>query len=101
MGLAGPFHRRFGAPALAAAHLERAIELYRGLEETPGLGFALARLGSCKRICGRFEQSALTLAKAFPVLERSGRPKALGLLFLGLGFTGVHDGRPVRCPDAL
>ena len=79
------FYRRFGAPALAAAHLERAIELYRGLEETPLLGCCAGAAGRAANAFGRLEQSALTLAKAFPVLERSGRPKALAYYFLALG----------------
>jgi tetratricopeptide (TPR) repeat protein len=85
-------HRRLSAPAQAVMALEKAVDLYRGLEDTPGLGHALARLGALLVRSGRFEQSALALAEAFPVLERSGLPKALGIYFSDLGLLKMMTG---------
>jgi tetratricopeptide (TPR) repeat protein len=88
------WHRSMGKPALAAACLERAIKLYRGLEETPFLGIALAILGGLQAQLGRLEDSARALAKASRALERSGRPRALAYYFGCLGTAALMTGDP-------
>ena len=78
--------RRYSAPAQAVTALEQAIDLYRRVGNTPGLGHSLARRGAILARLGRFEDSALALAEAFPVLKYSGLPKALGFYFSELGI---------------
>jgi predicted ATPase len=72
-------------PTQAVPAMERAIELYRRLDDALVLGYLLARLGNNLAIMGRYEQAAPALAEALPLLERAGVPKALGYCYEALG----------------
>jgi predicted ATPase/DNA-binding winged helix-turn-helix (wHTH) protein len=82
------------APAQAVAAFEQAIDLYRQLGDALGLGFSLVRLGGELAFMGRFEQALPALVEAFPVLERTGVPKALGDYFRWLGSLKIMTGDP-------
>jgi predicted ATPase/class 3 adenylate cyclase len=86
-----------GAPARAVPALERAIDLYRPLDNPSGLGHSLVRLGRMLALMGQYDQSARLLAEALPEVERSGRPRALGLYFSELGFLKMRTGDLPAC----
>jgi predicted ATPase/DNA-binding winged helix-turn-helix (wHTH) protein len=77
---------RMAAPTQAVADFERAVDLYRRLGDSLGLGHSLVELGGMLAIIGRYEEAASVLAKAFAMLERAGVPKALARYFQSLGF---------------
>jgi predicted ATPase/DNA-binding winged helix-turn-helix (wHTH) protein len=79
-------------PPLAVAAMERAIELYRRLDDSPELGKALAALGRVGVFMGRFEQAAAALAEAFPLLENAHAPKWLGRYFETVAFLKMLTG---------
>src|SRR5262249_54251915 len=54
------------SPARALPVLERAVELYRRLDEPFGRGLALVRLGRVLALMGKFEQSEAALSEARP-----------------------------------
>ena len=72
-------------PAQARPALERAVELYRQLDDSVGLGFSLVRLGRVLALMGKFEQSEAVLTEAWPLLQRAG-PKALDHYHFNLAF---------------
>jgi tetratricopeptide (TPR) repeat protein len=79
-------------PPQAVAALQRAVDLYRRLGDRPGLGYSLGRLGTMLARAGRFEEAALVLAEAFPVLEHPDLPKPLGRYFEAIGFLAQRTG---------
>jgi predicted ATPase len=83
---------RTSSPAMASAAFAKAIALYRQIDDVSGLGHALSRQGGRLAFMGRFEQAAKVLEEAFPVLERTRRPKALASYFEGLGFLRMLAG---------
>ncbi|TMG83639.1 MAG: tetratricopeptide repeat protein [Betaproteobacteria bacterium] len=72
-------------PAQVCPALERAVELYRQLDDSVGLGFSLVRLGRVLALMGKFEQSEAVLTEAWPLLQRAG-PKALDHYHFNLAF---------------
>ncbi len=74
------------APAQSVVNLERAISLYRRLGDTLGLSYALVLSARPLAGMGRFDESSLVLAEAFPMVEGSGLPKLRGFL---LNHSGV------------
>jgi tetratricopeptide (TPR) repeat protein len=80
------------APAKAAVALEQAVDVYRRLGDTLGLGVSLARLGCELAVMGRSDESAPVLAEAFPLLERTGLPKALAQYFDYFGILKMLTG---------
>jgi predicted ATPase/DNA-binding winged helix-turn-helix (wHTH) protein len=79
-------------PPQAMAALQRAVDLYRRLGDRPGLGYSLGRLGTILARSGRFDEAALILAEAFPVLEHADLPKPLGRYFEAIGFLATRAG---------
>ena len=79
-------------PAQAVTALERAIKLYRSLDDVSGLGHSLVRLGRMFVLMGRFEQAGAVLAEALPLLERANLPKLLARYFEGIGFLKMLTG---------
>jgi tetratricopeptide (TPR) repeat protein len=79
-------------PAKAAASLERAIDLYRRLDNGPALGYSLVWLGRVWVCMGRFEQAALVHAEASPLVERVGLPKILAAYFKDFGTLKMMTG---------
>ena len=66
------------APDRAGPALERAIDLYRRLDDTRNLSFALLRLAHEDAMAGRFDRAASLLAEARPLLGDAAPPKVLG-----------------------
>ena len=79
-------------PPQAAAALQRAIKLYRRLNDEPGLGKSLLALGRISVFMGRFEAAASQLAEALPLLERADLPKALARYFETIAFLKMLTG---------
>lgn len=73
-------------PAQARPALERAVELYRRIDNPLGLGLSLARLGRALAFMGKFEQSEAALTEARPLLERGGPPKALSFYLFNFAY---------------
>jgi len=80
-------------PAKACPALERAVELYRKLCDSVGLGLSLMRLGRVLALMGKFERSEAALTEARPLLERAG-PNALDYYHFNLGFLKNLAGDP-------
>jgi predicted ATPase/DNA-binding winged helix-turn-helix (wHTH) protein len=74
------------APAQSVVYLEQAIGVYRRLSDTLALSYALVLIARPLAQMGRFDQSSLVLAEAFPMLEASGLPKLRGFFFGISGF---------------
>jgi predicted ATPase/DNA-binding winged helix-turn-helix (wHTH) protein len=72
-------------PAQACPVLERALELYRQLDDSLGLGLSLMRLGRVLALMGKFDRSEAALNEARPLLERAG-PAAFNYYLFNLGF---------------
>jgi len=72
--------------------LERAVDLYRRAGDPSGLGPSLRLLGRERVFSGQFEQAALDLAEAFPLLERGGLPRQLAGYFGDLGALKMLTG---------
>ena len=83
-----------GTPAQAVTALERAINLYRSLDNVCGLGHSLVRLGRMLALMGRVEQAGVVLAEALPLLERSGLRRALAFYHTESGFLNMLTGDP-------
>jgi predicted ATPase/DNA-binding winged helix-turn-helix (wHTH) protein len=82
----------YSAPTRAVAALGRAVELYRRVGDPSGLGPSLRLLARERMFAGRFEQAALDLAEAFPMLERGGLPRQLAGYFGDLGAFNMLTG---------
>ncbi len=82
------------APAKAVAPLERAIDLYRRLDDAPWLAHCLLRLGVVNALMGRFEQATRLLAEAFPLVECVGLPKLVALYYKDFGGLKMMTGDP-------
>jgi tetratricopeptide (TPR) repeat protein len=59
-------------PTEAGAALERAIELYRRLDDRTGLGISLVRMSRSLAMRGRFQEAEANIAEAGPLLESAG-----------------------------
>ncbi len=90
------FLRGEATPPLAVAALERAVHLYRRLDDASGLGYALVLLGGVLVFMGRHDQAAPVLAEAFPVLERAGLRKAIAHYFEVLGSLKLRTADPAN-----
>jgi predicted ATPase/DNA-binding winged helix-turn-helix (wHTH) protein len=80
------------APAQALAALVRAVDLYRRLGVTSGLGYSLVQLGHRLALMGRCEHAARALADAAPLLDQASAPKVLANYFDALGFLKMSLG---------
>jgi predicted ATPase/DNA-binding winged helix-turn-helix (wHTH) protein len=83
------------APVQAVADLQRAVELYRRLGDTLGLGYSLVRLGGECVFMGRLEQAAPILAEALSLLESAAVPRPLAQYHNAFGLLKVLTGDPV------
>jgi non-specific serine/threonine protein kinase len=79
-------------PAQARPALERAVELYRRIDDPLGLGLSLARLGRALAFMGKFEASEVALTEARPLLERGGPPKALSFYLFNFAYLKALSG---------
>ena len=97
--------RIYSAPVQALADMERAVDLYRRLGDTSGLGQSLRRLGRERVFTGLFEEAARAFAEALPLPERTGPAKALACYFRDSGslamFTGDLASAQMRFEKAL
>ena len=66
------------SPAKAVEALERAVRLYRRLNDDPRHGWAAARLAHELAVMGRVDEASTILVLSFAELEDAGMPKALG-----------------------
>ena len=80
------------APPQALPAWERAVELYRRLNDTEGLGVSLSQRGAALTYMDRFEEAAPFFAEAFPLLQRAAIPKTLAEYFLHLGALKMLTG---------
>jgi len=80
------------APIQAVAHLERAIALYRRLDDPLGLGYSLVRLGGECVFMGRLDAAAPILEEALPLLRRAGVPRPLAHYHNSFGLLRVLAG---------
>ncbi len=80
------------APTQALTAFERAVDIYRRLSDTPGLGYSLAELGARLAHVGQYDRATSALAEAFAVLERMEVPKALARCFRTSGLLKVLTG---------
>jgi tetratricopeptide (TPR) repeat protein len=90
------FLRGEATPPLAVAALERAVDLYRRLDDASGLGYSLVLLGGVLVFMGRHDQAAPVLAEAFPMLERAGLQKAIAHYFEVLGSLKLRTADPAN-----
>ena len=90
------FLRGEATPPLAVAALERAVDLYRRLDDASGLGYSLVLLGGVLVFMGRHDEAAPVLAEAFPVLERAGLQKAIAHYFEVLGSLKLRTADPAN-----
>ncbi len=72
--------------------LQRAVELYRRLDDAVGLGYSLIRLADALAFVSRHEDSARVFAEALPVVERAGLPKMRAAYFRNLAFLNMQSG---------
>ncbi len=72
------------------AHMERAAELYRRLDDRPSLGIALSALGFLHGGQGRYEQAKEMLRTASELIGRSSLKKARIDLNRNLGLTATY-----------
>jgi predicted ATPase/DNA-binding winged helix-turn-helix (wHTH) protein len=84
--------RIYSAPTQALPDMERAVASYRRLGDHAALGHALRRVARERVFMGQFEAAAAAFAEAFPLLERSGPPKALACYFRDLGSLQMFTG---------
>ncbi len=73
------------APPQALPACQRAIDLYRRLDDALGLGLSLTQMGASLSYMGRFERAAPFFAEAFPLLKSAAPPKALAEYLLQFG----------------
>ena len=79
-------------PPRSRSAFERAVDLYRRLGDSPGLGLSLARLARALTHMGRLGEAEAALAEAWPLLEASGSPAILDFYFYSLAFLKSHEG---------
>jgi predicted ATPase/DNA-binding winged helix-turn-helix (wHTH) protein len=93
------------APARALVCFERAIELYRRVDDSIGLCHTRTWLARVLATLGRYDSSREVLAEALPALERSGSPKLLAIHAANAGFlasmTGDTAGARAQVEKAL
>lgn len=77
------------APAEAVSNLERAVGIYRRMNDPLGLGNSLARLGGELALKGQYEGASAVLKESFPLLNGIGNPKVLARYFYYLGILNV------------
>ncbi len=82
------------APPQALPAWERAVDLYRRLDDTEGLGASLSQQAAALTYMDRFDEAAPLFAGAFPLLQRAAIPKALADYFLHLGALKMLTGDP-------
>ena len=82
-------------PSRSQPALERAVELYRRLDDSLGLGLSLARLGRVLVFMGRFEEAERVLTEARPLLERVASPRALGFYLFNFAYLKSQTGDAV------
>ena len=80
------------APDQAMATFERAIGMYRRLDDALSLGDALRRRARRLAMMGRIDESASALAESFPAHQASGLPKLLGFYFSDVAFLKLQTG---------
>jgi len=80
------------APPRAVVPLERAIDLYRRLEDAPWLAQSLLKLGVVLAMMGQFERAPMVFAEALPWVQRVGLPKLFAVYFKDLGGLNVMTG---------
>lgn len=83
-------------PAHALSAFERAVTLYRKLNDRVGLGHASVRLARALAAANRLDRSAITLEEVLPALERLGVPKLLALHYVTAGFLKLLMDDPVN-----
>ena len=83
------------APARTLACFERAVGLYRELDDPLGLGHSRVWLARVLATMGRYESSRKVLAEALPALERLGVPKLLGIHSANAGYLALMTGDTV------
>ena len=81
-------------PPRALPILERAIELYRGLDNPLGLGLAVSRRGRVLAMMGRFDEAEAALAESRPLLERAGPPSAPTYYLSSIAYLKAQMGDP-------
>jgi non-specific serine/threonine protein kinase len=79
-------------PNRALAAFERAVELYRRLDDALGLGHALARLGRVLAFMGRLAQAETVLAEAYSRLNGVAPPRLLSLYMGHVAFMKTFAG---------
>jgi tetratricopeptide (TPR) repeat protein len=79
-------------PPQSRSAFERAVDLYRRLGDSAGLGLSLARLARALTHMGKLEEADAALAEARPLLEASGSPAMLDFYFYSLAFLKSHEG---------
>ncbi|HEY1615200.1 MAG TPA: winged helix-turn-helix domain-containing protein [Rhizomicrobium sp.] len=69
----------FNSAAVKSAHLElqRAVELYRSLDDPAQLGSALAAYAHASLMIGDIAEASSAIAEALPLVESAKRPKSL------------------------
>ena len=82
-------NRRLPAPLAA---FERANNFYHSRDDAFGRAHTLVRLARVLAQMGRFDESASALKEAFPVIERAGLPKILGVYFTNSAFLKMLKG---------
>ena len=82
------------APAQAVLAKSRAVELYRRLEDSSGLGFSLVQVAMMLGCMNRFDAAETALAEASPLLESAGMPRALARCCEITGFLKMRTGDP-------
>ena len=79
-------------PVKARPVMERAIELYRRVNDPLWLGITLVRWSKVLAFMGKFEESEAVLAESRPLLERAGSRRALSFYFFNLAFLKSNSG---------
>jgi predicted ATPase/DNA-binding winged helix-turn-helix (wHTH) protein len=87
------FYFRDMPEATLQAYLERAISLYRALDDRLNLGAALAQLGYFQIRQNRFEQAKSVLEEASELMGRSNLSKSLMALYQNMGTNALHTGQ--------
>ena len=73
-------------PAQAVLAKSRAVELYRRLGDSSGLGFSLVQVAMMLGYMDRFEAAETALAEASPLLESRGHAQGARPLLRNYGF---------------
>ena len=96
LSVAGLLASQVGDPDRARAHLDQALEMYRGLGVRRGIVWSLLNLAQMHTQEGRLEEAAALLAEAVPLARETGHAPSLGWALEMSAVLELNRGLPER-----